>query len=212
MTSYTHIVFDLDETLYPRGSGLFEEMAGRIEAWVERALHLPPEEAQALRRAYIQRYGTTLGGLIAEQQVDVEDYLAFVHDVPVEALLRPDPALAQMLAAIPLHRVVFTNGVAEYGWRVLRALGVDRQFERIVGIREVGLCNKPRLEAYQRMLTLVGADGPASIMVDDRAVNLPPAKQLGMTTVLVAGDPGAGVDFVVADVLEVGALVAELCK
>lgn len=212
MTGYTHIVFDLDETLYARGTGLFEEMAARIESWVERTLNLVPEEAQALRRSYIHLYGTTLGGLIAEQQVDVDDYLAFVHDVPVEQLLRPDPALERMLTGIPLRKLVFTNGVGEYGWRVLRALGIAGQFERVVGIREVGLCNKPRPEAYQRLLAILGTDGPSCIMVEDRAVNLPPAKQLGMTTVLVDAEPIEGVDFVVADVLEVGALVAELCR
>jgi putative hydrolase of the HAD superfamily len=207
----THIIFDLDETLYPRSAGLFDVISRRITHWVQRELGLTSGEAAALRQVYLRQHGTTLGGLIANQQVgDVESYLAFVHDVPVERYIGLNPALATMLAAIPLRKVIFTNATAEHGRRVLRALGVGDQFERLVGARETGLVNKPRPEAYHKLLLLLQARGPDCILVDDRAVNLRPAKALGMTTVLVDSAPDEGVDFVVEDVLEVGPLVARL--
>jgi len=207
---YTYLIFDLDETLYPREAGVMKAIGRRLERWVAHALDLSPEEAAALRRDYLRRYGTTLAGLLAEHQVDADAYLAFVHDVPVEALLRPDPALAAMLDGIPLRKAVFTNATSEHGWRVLRALGLADRFERVIGIREVGLRSKPHLEAYRRVLELLGAEGPACILVDDRAMNLRPAKRLGMTTVLVDAAVEEGVDFVVEEVLEVGPLVARL--
>ena len=209
---FVYIVFDLDETLYPRSAGLMQEIGRRINLWVQQALGLPPDEAAALRRAYLEQYGTTLGGLLAEHQVDVDGYLAFVHDIPVEQYVRPNPALAAMLAAIPLRKAVFTNATSEHAWRVLRALGVADQFDHVVGIRETELYNKPRLEAYHRLLATLAVQGPACIMVEDRAVNLRPAKRLGMTTVLVDAEPDEGVDFVVEDVLEVGPLVAHLLR
>lgn len=241
---FTYTVFDLDDTLYPQEAGLMQAIGQRISAWLQQNLHLSAEEALALRHFYVQRYGTTLGGLIAERDVDADGYLSFVHDVPVEQYLQPDPALARMLAAIPLRKAVFTNATSEHAWRVLRALGIPRCFEQVVGIRELGLCNKPRPEAYQRLLTLLDTRGPACILVDDRAVNLQPAKMMGMTTVLLhrsaregpivspgtlleggsgqGGDPAIhrpsesapedGVDFVVAQVLEVGPLVTRLLE
>jgi len=209
---FTHIIFDLDDTLYPRSTGLFDEIGRRITRWVGQALGLTLEEAAMLRQDYLRRYGTTLGGLIAEHEVDVDDYLAFVHDVPVERYIRASPALAAMLAAIPLRKAVFTNATSEYGRRVLQALGVGDRFEWLMGIREMGLCNKPRPEAYRQLLALVDVGGPACVLVDDRPVNLQPAKRLGMTTVLVDGTSGEGADFVVGDVLEVGPLVACLLR
>lgn len=206
----THIIFDLDETLYSRDVGLMQEIGRRITQWVHQSLGLTPEEAIILRKTYLQKYGTTLAGLIAEHRVDVEAYLAFVHDVPVEQYLHPDPALAAMLSAIPLHKVIFTNATSEYAWRVLQTLGVADQFEQVVGIREVGLCNKPRPQAYRRLLRRLQIQGPNCILVEDRAVNLLPGKQLGMVTVLVDAAPEEGGDFVVKDVLEVGPLVARL--
>lgn len=209
---FAYLIFDLDETLYPRQAGLMREIGRRIERWVQESLRLTPEEAAALRRVYLQRYGTTLAGLLAEGRVDADAYLAFVHDVPVERWIRPNPALARMLDGIPLRKVVFTNATSEHGWRVLKALGVADRFEDVIGIREVGLRSKPNLESYRWVLKRLGVPGTACILVDDRPMNLRPAKQLGMTTVLVDGVPEEGVDFVVKDVLEVGPLVACLLR
>ncbi len=210
--AFTHAVFDLDETLYPTSAGLMQDVARRITDWLQRHLGLDAEEATHLREVYIHRYGTTLAGLLAEhrEKVDVEDYLAYVHDVPVEDYLRPDPALRAMLTGIPLRRVVFTNSSAEHSARVLNALGIADLFERVVDIRALNFVHKPRREAYERLLALLGVPGPACILIDDRAVNLQPARALGMTTVLVNGSPQEGVDFAVGDVLEVGPLIRRL--
>lgn len=211
---FTHAIFDLDETLYPTGTGLMEEVGRRITRWVQHHLGLDAGEASRLRELYVRLYGTTLGGLLAEHpgQVDVEEYLAFVHDVPVEKYLRPDPALRAMLDAIPLRRVIFTNSTSEHARRVLNALGIADLFENIVDIRALNFIHKPRREAYERMLALLGAQGPACILVDDRAVNLRPAKQLGMTTILLNGPRQDGVDFTVRHILEVGPLVHQLLR
>jgi len=204
------IIFDLDDTLYPRDSGLMQEVGRRIQTWLCDHLGVTWEEAIVLRREYFHRYGTTMGGLIAEHDVDVHDYLVFVHDIPVEEYLESNPALDAMLASIPLRKAVYTNSTAEYGWRVLRALGVADHFERVIGIEEVGLRNKPYRDAYERMLALLDAQGPECILVEDAARNLRPAKALGITTVLVDAEPGEGVDFVVESVLEVGRVVAQM--
>ena len=208
MSRFTHIIFDLDNTLYPRSAGLLQEVNRRISLWLHQEKRLPLEDADALRQTYFRRYGTTLGGLVAEGGSDVDAYLSFAHDIPVERYLQPNPALAAMLSSIPLHRLVFTNAPAEYGWRVLRSLGVATQFELVVGIREVGLHSKPNPLAYERLLALVDAPARSCIMVEDRAINLLPARRLGMATVLVDAAAADGVDFALPDVLAVGPLLA----
>ncbi|MGD8243642.1 MAG: pyrimidine 5'-nucleotidase [Anaerolineae bacterium] len=210
--SFEWIIFDLDNTLYPRDSGLMEELGRRIQAWLCDRLNLNCHEARDLRRDYLHRYGTTLGGLMAERRVEAKDYLDFVHDIRIEDYLQPHPALREMLEGIPLRRVVYTNATSEYGQRVLQALGVIDQFERIIGIDEVGLRNKLCREAYIRMLALLETLGPACMMVEDSTRNLQPAKDLGLTTILVAGEAEEYVDFVVEGVLEVGRLVDRLLR
>ncbi|MEE8391055.1 MAG: pyrimidine 5'-nucleotidase [Anaerolineae bacterium] len=208
---FKFIIFDLDETIYPRGNGLLQEVGHRIQLWVQQQFDLTWEEAVAMRRDYFFRYGTTMGGLIAEHDVDVHEYLVFVHDVPLGDYLAPNPALAAMLNGLPLRKAIYTNGTAEHGWRVLQTLEVADHFERVIGIEDVGLRNKPYLDAYEQMLALLGARGAECIMVEDSARNLRPAKALGMTTVLVGAEPdedeAGSVDFVVESVLDVGEVV-----
>ncbi len=208
------IIFDLDDTLYPRGNELRGELGRRIQLWLQRQFDLTWEEASVMRHDYFIQYGTTLGGLIAMHDVDVHDYLYFIHGMPVDKYLAPNPALAEMLDDIPLRKTVYTNGISEYARRVLHALGVADRFEQVIGIEEVGLCSKPYMVAYERMLAQLDAQGFECIMVEDSARNLRPAKALGMTTVLVDAEPdGDGsVDFVVGSVLEVGRVVGEVLR
>lgn len=208
---FEFIIFDLDDTLYPGSNGLMREIGFRIQTWLCDHLGLTWEQAVTLRRDYYLRYGTTLGGLLAEHRIDARDYLVFVHDVPVEQYLQPNPALDGMLAAIPLRKAIYTNATAEYSRRVLQALGAPHHFERIVGIEEVGLRNKPYPDSYERMLALLDTTGPQCILVEDSTRNLRPAKALGLITVLVGNDlPDENVDYVVGDVLEVGRLVGRI--
>jgi putative hydrolase of the HAD superfamily len=204
------IFFDLDDTLYPCSNGLMGEVGRRIQTWLCDHLALSWEDAVALRRKYYHQYGTTLGGLIAEHDLDPHDYLVYVHDIPLEEYIGPNPALGAMLAGIPLRRVVYTNATAEYARRVLGVLGVSDHFEEVIGIEDVGLLNKPYQEAYERVLVRLDAWGPECIMVEDCARNLRPAKMLGMTTVLVNALPDWSVDYVVGDVLQVGQVVSKL--
>jgi putative hydrolase of the HAD superfamily len=60
------------------------------------------------------------------------------------------------------------------------------------------------------MLTLLGTEGTACIMVEDSARNLRPAKELGLTTILVDAEADEYVDFAVESVLEVGRVVDRL--
>ena len=210
--SFDLIIFDLDDTLYSHDNGLLRKVGRRIQVWLCDQLGLAWEEAILLRREYFCQYGTTLGGLVVHHDVDVRDYLTFVHDVPVGEYVGPNPALAAMLASIPLRKAVYTNATVEYSERVLQALGVADCFEQVIGIEEVGLRNKPCLDAYEQMLALLGAQGRECIMVEDAARNLQPAKALGMTTVLVGEETGGCVDFVVESVLEVEQVVKRLME
>ena len=188
-----------------------QELGRRIQIWLQRQFDLTWDESFVMRRDYFLQYGTTLGGLIVAHDVDVHDYLYFVHGVPVDEYVAPNPALAEMLDEIPLRKMIYTNAISEYAGRVLHALGVADRFEQVIGIEEVGLHSKPHMDAYERMLAQLDAQGSECIMIEDSARNLCPAKVLGMTTVLVDAEPDDGsVDFVVGSVLDVGQVVRDL--
>jgi putative hydrolase of the HAD superfamily len=186
------LFLDLDETLYPGGSGLWAAIGERIHLFLTDRMRLPLEEADRLRAQYLERYGTTLQGLVRHHGVDPVDYLEFVHDLPLGSYLQPDAELQRILAGLAFHRVVFTNSHRGHAMAVLRALDIESEVDQIVDILALELHNKPMPEAYVRALRLVNDPSPqACVMVDDLPRNLDPARRLGMRTILVGPTPQA---------------------
>lgn len=187
------VLFDLDNTLYPAERGVFDRINSRIERYVMEHTGLPSAKARALRRRYVEEYGTTLAGLMRHHGVDPEAYLDFVHQVPVESLLAPDPVAQRVLSAIRLPKVVFTNASERHARRVLAALGIEDLFAGICHLAATGYAGKPAATAYRSAVRLLDLPEGAVMFVDDRLENLDPAASLGMTTVFVGpADPGNG--------------------
>jgi putative hydrolase of the HAD superfamily len=214
MRPYQTLFLDLDETLYPSSNGLWQAIGERINIYMHQRLAIPAERVLELRGEYFRAYGTTLNGLMANHNIDPYDYLAFVHDVPLDALLMPDPALSAMLTKLRQKRVIFTNASSDYARRVLRRLGVEDKIDLIIDIVALEFQNKPRLAAYQKALILAEEDDPhACLLADDRVTNLLPAAEMGMTTVLVGeNEDDPQIDFHINSISQLAAAVPGLIK
>lgn len=178
-------VFDLDNTLYPAASGLFQQVDRRIHRFMAERLGLAPDEIPGLRARYKRAYGVTLGGLMAHHGVDPREYLHYVHDVPLERHLGPDPALRAGLEALEGTKVVFTNGSVEHTLRVLGRLGVEPLFEAVFDIAFMDYVPKPRPHGYRKLLEALAVPAGRCILVDDLEENLDTGRDLGMVTVRV---------------------------
>lgn len=168
------------------------------------------QEARALRHRYMVVYGTTMAGLLHHQCIDPDDYLPYVHDIPVQRYLRTNHELDRVLESIALPKAIWTNSTRAHAERVLRALGIRHHFSPILDVRDMGYVSKPAPELYPRLLKMLGAEGPECILVEDSVRNLRPAQPLDMITVLVDGDNGADVDFVIPRVEEIGSVLQRL--
>jgi putative hydrolase of the HAD superfamily len=207
---FQYLILDLDETLYPRTTGLMGEIGRRMLLYLTSRLGFTPDEAADVRKRFFVRYGTTLRGLQIEYQVNADDYLRFVHDIPLDDYIEPAPALDAMLSRIPLPKAIFTNADTVHARHVMERLGVEHHFPVVVDIHAVDFHCKPEPEAYRRLLSILGSDASACILVEDMARNLRPARQLGMTTVIVDGDKADGVDYAIRDLLELEGVVTQL--
>ena len=103
------LLFDLDNTLYPKSLGIFDQVVERIRNYMEDCLGFEKALAKELRQEYIRKYGSTLRGLMVHYNLDPEEYLEYVHDVGVEKKLSPNPALAELLGSIRGGRAIFTR-------------------------------------------------------------------------------------------------------
>jgi putative hydrolase of the HAD superfamily len=213
------ILFDLDNTLYPKSLGIFEMVVDRIRNYMEVRMGFEKNLARELRQEYIRNYGSTLRGLMIHQSINPEDYLAYVHDVGVEDKLHPNPSLAELLQSISLEKAIFTSGHLPHAQKVLRCLGVEQYFPRVFDIIFTQYIPKPNPEPYRQILDFLGIAGKECMMVEDLPPNLHPAKELGMTTVLVGQNPARTndeidgfVDYEIENILELGKVLKGLMQ
>jgi putative hydrolase of the HAD superfamily len=210
MAPFTDILFDLDGTLYPLSCGLLPEIGHRIGLYVAQQFQLEYEPARALARDLFDRYGLTVLGLQSEHGVDPAHYAAFVHDIDYTRFIAHDPALDAALAALDARLSVFTNAPGDHTRTVLELLGVSAHFGQIFDIEFAQWVPKPTAATYERVLAQLGCDPARTVMVEDTARNLPPAKALGMTTVWIGDGPAPeGADIVAAGLAEALDLLAE---
>jgi putative hydrolase of the HAD superfamily len=180
------MILDLDETIYPSSTGLWDLIGDRIFLFIRQQLDLQPEEIRSLQHRYYNTYGTTLRGLQLHHGIDARDYLDFVHDVPIEKILKPDPQLRQALASYPQRKVIFTNANINHTRRVLKAIGIEDLVSDIVDILDISPNCKPQVEAFQTALDLFGGLNPAEcLFIDDSLRNIQTAAGMGMPVVYV---------------------------
>jgi putative hydrolase of the HAD superfamily len=209
--TYSLILFDLDETLYPRSTGLMAMITERITQFIASRFKMSIQQADDLRQRLRALHGTALRGLMEEgYPVNVDDYFAYVHDIALDGVLTADPRLRAMLLSIPLRRAVLTNADITHALRVLKHLDIHDCFERVIDVRALSYRNKPDLIAYRLAMQMLRVQPNEVIFVEDTPANARAARALGMTTVLVECPPSDAADYFLDSVLEVGQLVAEL--
>jgi putative hydrolase of the HAD superfamily len=187
---------DLDDTLYPFATGLWAAIRRRIEKYMIEQMNLPAEIVPDLRKELFLKHGTTMQGLQQIYQVNEQDFLDYVHDIPLANYLQPDPSLRETLNKYPQRKIIFTNADSNHANRVIVSLGLEGCFDQIIDIRDIRPYCKPQLEAFQKALQLADVKDPKQcVMIDDAQRNLLTAKAAGLFTIQIGGkDCTPGVD------------------
>jgi putative hydrolase of the HAD superfamily len=185
--SFEHVetwVFDLDNTLYPHDLNLWQQIDDRIRDYVSDFLKVSKEDAFRVQKDYYQRYGTTMRGLMTENGLKPDDYLAYVHAIDHSPLI-PNPQLGDAIEKLPGRKLILTNGTRAHADSVMKRLEIDRHFEDVFDIAAADLDPKPLPQVYDRFLKKHRVDPKRAAMFEDLARNLEVPHALGMTTVLV---------------------------
>ncbi|MSU89818.1 pyrimidine 5'-nucleotidase [Rhodobacteraceae bacterium 2CG4] len=177
-------VFDLDNTLYPPGARLFDQIEARMNGFIRARLGLDEAAAAALRRDYWRDHGTTLTGLMTHHRVEPDGFLEEVHSIDLTGLTA-EPGLRAAIAALPGRKIVYTNGSRGHARGVTAALGLAGLFDALYGVEDAGYAPKPRAEAFAAVFDADGLDPCRAAMFEDDPRNLAVPHALGMRTVLV---------------------------
>lgn len=99
--------------------------------------------------------------------------------------LRANETILELVDSIKekgLQTAVFSN-VIEPTYNVLQAAGYYDRFDKIIASCKVGYA-KPEPEIYNLALETLNTTAAKSIFIDDKELNLVPARELGFTTIL----------------------------
>ncbi len=186
---FTTIFFDLDDTLYPSSSGLWPTLKERMNRYMIERMDIPASDVPVLRERYFRTYGTTLRGLQANHKIDVEDYLAYVHDVRLTDYIHPDPIQQAVLASLPTRNIIFTNADIQHAQRVLKVLEIEQYFAGMVDVNAMDPYCKPSPQAFSLALKAAGETDPSRcVMIDDLPHTTRAAKSFGLYSLLYGSD------------------------
>ena len=186
----TEWVFDLDNTLYPRHCDLFAQIDWKMTDYVSELLGMEKPEARKLQKDLYREHGTTLRGLMVRYDIDPHHFLDAVHDIdysPVD----PNPALGDMIAALPGRKHIFTNGDVPHARRTTDRLGITHHFDSVFDIVASDLVPKPAKQPYDTFFAQHDVQPANAAMFEDMPRNLDVPKTVGMQTILIVPAQGS---------------------
>ncbi|KAK8542022.1 hypothetical protein V6N13_137402 [Hibiscus sabdariffa] len=171
---YDCLLFDLDDTLYPKSSGLARECGKNIKDYMVEKLGVEKDKVVELSDLLYKNYGTTMAGLRAVgYDFDYDEYHSFVHGrLPYENL-KPDPSLKSLLQTLPLRKIIFTNADRVHAVKALSKLGLEDCFEGIICFETLNPTHKNAVSDDEDDIEFLGSttdtttDAPSSRQIFD---------------------------------------------
>jgi putative hydrolase of the HAD superfamily len=174
-------IFDLDNTIYPAASRLFDQVRHRMTDYIQHHFLLERDAARAMQRDLFLRHRTTMKGLMVEHGTDPHHFMDYVHDIDLSTL-GYDTELNEGIGALSGRKVIFTNGSAAHAANILEAYGIRHHFDFTYDIFSAGFLPKPEPKTYADFMQKADINPHTAIMVEDMAINLKPAHDMGVTT------------------------------
>ena len=182
------IFFDCDDCLYFDNWKTASLLTKKINEWCT---------AHGLESGYAyelyKQYGTALRGLLAEGHLNdseeaIDEYLRYVHDIPIHDLIGKDKALREMILSLDpsIPRYIFTASVRDHALRCITALGIEDLFVDIIDCKRCGLETKHSHHSFKVAMGVAGVSNPeACLFVDDSTKNIHAAREIGWRSILV---------------------------
>ena len=177
-------IFDLDNTLYSADSGIFQQVSDLMGKFVSKQLNISLVEAKKIQNKYYKKHGTTLRGLMDNHGVDPDTFLKEVHNLDY-SIVSPNKKLNNELFKLKGRKIIYSNANKEHVDQILQRLDLTDTFDEIFDIKSANYIPKPEIKPYREIVKKFKINPKETIMFDDIAKNLVPAKILGFTSVWI---------------------------
>ena len=114
--------------------------------------------------------------------INPQEFLKYVHDINLD-FLKKDLKLRKELIELKTKKFVFTNGSHEHASNITKTLGISDLFDGFFDITDCNFIPKPSIEPYEKLIDKFNIKPSETVFIEDIAINLEPAKKLGMKTV-----------------------------
>ena len=188
-------LFDYDLTLYGEEERfVLNSLDHRISLFVQKVVGCDFETAHKVRTDYLERFGTTLSGLMALHHTNPEDFFDFIHEPEFLIYPKVSPEKLALLESLEGHRYVFTNGRGDWSRAGMAHMQIDSAIEDVFDLKRMNWEGKPHVSAYEKaekwlesrgVFCKKDADKSQIVLLEDSLRNLEPAHERGWTTVLV---------------------------
>ena len=163
-----HILFDVDQTLYPASSNVEGEMVRRITNFVADYLGISFEEALSLRTNRDKKYNSTLEWLQDTKEFkNTESYFSAVHPSDFENYFPKNPALKNLLSKVLVPCSIFTNSWQRHAENVINYLEISKYFSNIFDIVFNKYLGKSHSMAFVNVLEFLGLKAEEVLYIDD---------------------------------------------
>ena len=190
-------LFDYDLMLYGTEERyVINSLDHRISMFVQKTVGGDFESAHKIRTDYLERFGTTLAGLMAMNGTDPDEFFDFIHEPEYLTYPKKAPEKLALLKSLDGPRFVFTNGRHDWSEAGMAHMGIESAIDGVFDLKLLGWEGKPHDSAYEKMeawlaqkLPAMGLPMPADkreiVLLEDSLRNLEPAHRRGWTTVFV---------------------------
>ena len=190
-------LFDYDLTLYGAEERyVLDSLDHRISRFVQKTVGGDFESAHKIRTDYLEKFGTTLAGLMAMNGTDPDEFFDFIHEPEYLTYPKKAPEKLALLQSLQGPRYVFTNGRHDWSEAGMAHMGIDSAIDGVFDLKLLGWEGKPHESAYLKMerwlarvLPERGISMPTDkreiVLLEDSLRNLEPAHARGWTTIFV---------------------------
>lgn len=209
MKKYALIIFDMDGTLYSFENGAYDIYSTtfykKIEQngvdFISRKLNMNRADAQKIRKSIFDKYNGNISiGLKKEFNIEREEYFNSAWDIDAAKYLKPAVQLDDMLARIKIKKAVLSSAPEVWVQRAIKQLGI---YEQLDGVWCDDGIKKPDVNAYLRVTNAFNVLPQDTLIVEDEVRYLVPAKELGMTTVLIGSEKNRFIDYNIKTIYEI---------
>lgn len=184
MKNIKNLVFDLDDTLYPKSLDIESKFNENISKFFLDELNMEKEEFHDLVEKWKNEHNVNISS-IAQFGINPDDFMNYICDVDVSKIEYNDE-LKKQLSSMPHKKIIYTNSTHGHVHDVLKNLKIKDLFHDIFTVKEADFVLKPEIDSYIKFLDLYKIKPNETVMFEDNLRNLKTAKEIGMTTILIS--------------------------